>query len=153
GQGLRPDHPGSPRPAEQAEYQDRRGLALGLEVAEQDDEQRQRGDDQDDVGGQGQYLVPDTAEDGGGGTDDHREHRGHQADDERELEGEPDPDQKLGQDVLTALRRAEQVRAVRPVQRQRGRRVLERRVVRRDERADDAGQHEQAEQDRAHLGL
>ena len=136
-----------------AEHQDGRALALGVPVAEQHDEQRQRRDDQEHVGEQRQHLVPRAAEEGGGDTDDHREHRGHQADEERELEGEPDPDQHLGQDVLAALRGAEQVRAVRRVQRQRGRRVLERGVVRCDERADDAGQHEQAEQDRAHLGL
>ena len=153
GQGLRPDHPCPPGPGQEAEHQDGGRLPAALQVAEQHDEQRQRRDDQEYVGEQRQHLVPHAAEEGGGDADDHREDRGHQADEERELEGEPDPLEHLGQHILAALRGAEQVRAVRRVQRQIRRRVLERGVVRHDHRADDGRQDEQAEQHGADLGL
>ncbi len=63
---------------------------------------------------------------------------------ERQLQGQPDPDEQLGEHVLAALGGAEQVRGVRrgaatgPV------RVLERGVVGRNDRPDDGGEHEEA---------
>ena len=61
-QRLGPDHPCAKGPAQPGEHQDGCRLPGPRQVAEQDDQQRQRGDHQEHVADQRQHLVPDTAE-------------------------------------------------------------------------------------------
>ena len=152
-QRLGPDHPRAPGPAQPGEHQDGRGLPGARQVAEQDDQQRQRGDHQEHVAEQRQQVVPDAAEVARRHADEHRQDGGDHADQEAELQRQPDAGQQLRQYVLAGLGGAEQVRGIRRVQRQGQAWVLVARVIRRDERPDDGGEHEQPEQDRACLGL
>ena len=56
-EGLRPQHPRAPGPAGQRDHQRSARLAGVRQVGGDDDGQRQRGDDQEDVGHHGQPLV------------------------------------------------------------------------------------------------
>ena len=70
-----------------------------------------------------------------------------------QLQGQPDADEKLRQHVLAGIRGPEQVGRVRRVRREARRGVRVAGAVRADQRPDDAGQHEDAEQHGAALGL
>ena len=101
------------------------------QVAEQHDQQRQRGDHQEHVGEQGQQVVPDPAEERGGDPDEHREDRG---DDARRAARRSNvsrmPVSTWESTSCAGLRGAEQVLQARVVQRELRVLVLESRVVR-----------------------
>src|SRR5499427_4940786 len=76
-----------------------------VQVAADDDEQREQRDDQEHVGYHVERPVPRSAEVGGGHADQHRDDRGEQAHPERDQEHRPGSVDHLGEHVLPEGRR------------------------------------------------
>ena len=131
---LRPDRPRRPRPRRQPD-EDRLGrVAVHVDVRGDDDEDRERRDDEDDVREHVQDVVDPAAPIAGGEADRGAEEPGDPAADDADEEGGSQPVDELREHVLAERRRPE------PVLRRRrlvGRPAeLERRVV-REQRPDE----------------
>src|SRR6516225_7518093 len=97
------------RPAGQSDDRDHHRGAGPVQVAADDDEQREQRDDQEHVGEHVERPVPGPAEIGGGHADQHRDDRGQQPHTERDQEHRPGAVDQLREHVLAERGGAEQV--------------------------------------------
>src|SRR5580704_3558018 len=121
-----------------------------VQVAGDDDQQRERRDDQQHVGDQVQHAVPGPAEVGGGHADQRGEERGAEAGPERDQQHRAGAVDHLGEQVLAERGRAQQVRARWT---EAARVDLGTRVVVRDHPGEQPDQDEEREQRCARGGL
>src|SRR5690606_19390 len=149
-QGLGAQHPRPPGPGGEADDQGDDQVAADGDGRGDDDDQRQGGDDQEDVGQGGEPVVGDAAEVAGGHSDQDGERGGDDAGHEPDQDHAAGADQHLAEHVLAEVGGAEPVRG-RGGLHQVG--AAQRRVVRRDPRADHREQDEERQHAQAGGGL
>src|SRR5579859_1544549 len=96
-------------PAGQRDDRDHHGGARAVQVAADDDQQREQRYDQEHVGDDTEHAVPGPAEVRGGDADQHRDDGGSEAHPEGDQEHRPGAVDKLGEHVLAEGGGAEQV--------------------------------------------